>query len=78
MEMEKRLYTIMSQIFDIPLSAISMDSTAETMPEWDSMNHINLVLALEGEFGIQFTPEQIAEIISVQSILKVFAELGHS
>lgn len=75
MELEKRICGIMSQIFDIPLSAIGLDSAAENMPEWDSLNHINLVLALEGEFGRQFTPEQIAEIISVKDILRVLEEL---
>jgi acyl carrier protein len=78
MEREKQICNIMSQIFDIPLSKISLDSTPENRPEWDSLSHINLVLALETEFGVTFTPEQMAKIFSVKDILKVLEELKGS
>jgi acyl carrier protein len=33
-------------------------------PDWDSLKHVQLVFGLEEEFGVEFTPEEIAEIKS--------------
>jgi acyl carrier protein len=38
--------------------------------EWDSMGNFNLLLAVEEEFGIRFTIEQMGEIRSIQAILE--------
>ncbi len=40
------------------------------LEEWDSMGNFNLLLAVEDEFGIRFSVEQMGEIRSVRAILK--------
>lgn len=39
--------------------------TAAEVPQWDSFNHINLVVAIEGHFGVKF---HTAELESLQSV----------
>ena len=51
-----------------------MQSSPETIPTWDSLQHLNLVLALEQEFRIQFTPEEIEQILSVEKAAAVLEE----
>ena len=38
-------------------------------PEWDSFVHINLIIAIESEFGIEFDSAEIGNLLSVSQIL---------
>jgi acyl carrier protein len=55
-----------SDVFGVPLTEVSADSSPQTVEAWDSMGHLNLVLALEQSFGVQFSPEEIAAMTSVR------------
>ena len=59
----------------VPAGELSDESSPETIPVWDSLNHLNLVVALEGEFGISLTPEDAMEMRTVGSIRAI---LGHN
>lgn len=59
---------IAADLFNIPLEQILPHSSPATVGNWDSLHHLNLVLGLEGEFGVQFSPEEIAKMQSVESI----------
>lgn len=39
-----------------------------TIAAWDSVNHLNLVLAIEDEFGVQFATSEIQDLLSVGKI----------
>ena len=68
--MKERVLNIVSSIMKWPLKKIHEDSSPEDIDTWDSLNQINLVLALEEEFGVKFTDDQIVEMLSVQSIIE--------
>lgn len=68
--MKERVLSIVSNIMNWPLKKIHEDSSPEDIDTWDSLNQINLVLALEEEFGVKFTDVQIVEMLSVQSIIE--------
>ena len=59
---------IASDIFSVPIGSIGSDSTAETIEGWNSMQHLNLVLALEEKFDVHFSPEEIEEMRSLGTI----------
>jgi acyl carrier protein len=48
----------------------------DTVDSWDSLKHLNLVLALEEQFGVSLTEEQSFEILSYPLIKVVLAEHG--
>jgi acyl carrier protein len=50
---------------------LTMSSTKETLPIWDSINHLNLIVELESELNITFEPEQIETITSVEKIIDI-------
>lgn len=72
---EDRIYRTVASVLGVPASELSDESSPETHPAWDSLNHLNLVVALEGEFGISLTPEDAMEMRSVGSIRAI---LGHN
>lgn len=69
-----RTRAITADIFGVPVEQVSPQSSPDTIETWDSINHLNLVLALEQEFGIQFTPEEIEQLLSVELIVALLAE----
>jgi acyl carrier protein len=60
-------------VFGIDASGLTDADSTQTIGEWDSLNHLNLILALEGEFGVQFEAEEIPELTSVAAIRRRLA-----
>ena len=56
---------VVADIFDQPLADVSPESSPQTLPGWDSLGHLNLVVALEQEFGLHFSPAEVERIRSV-------------
>jgi acyl carrier protein len=50
------------------LDEISNNISQKTCAEWDSMHHLQLVVALETEFEISFEPEDIGSMKSMEEI----------
>jgi acyl carrier protein len=59
---------IASDIFSVPLDRIDDTSSPETIEAWDSIQHLNLVLALEEKFNLQLCPEEIETMRSIGQI----------
>ena len=67
-----------SDVFGVPLSEITADSSPQSVEAWDSMGHLNLVLALEQSFNVQFSPEEIAAMTSVSLAAQTLVAKGGS
>ncbi len=73
---ELDLKQVMADTFQIDADAIDDDTSVDTVAEWDSLKHLNLVLALEDRFGVTFTEEQVVEILTYALIRLVLEEHG--
>ncbi len=67
----ERVRGIAADVLRLPANQISPRSSPETIEAWDSVQHLNLVLALEQEFGVQFEPEEIDQMSNIDRILSV-------
>ena len=56
---------------DILQAEVTADSSPETVESWDSVHHLNLVLALEEEYGFEFSPEEMDQAKTVGSLALV-------
>jgi acyl carrier protein len=61
-------------------SDVSIDSetSKENLPEWDSINHLNLIVELEDQLNFQFTPEEIESIKSVHILLDLIQKKANA
>jgi acyl carrier protein len=59
---------LMAATFRVPASRIPDDATPQNVAEWDSLGHIELMLALEMEFGVPLPTEAIIELVSLEAI----------
>ena len=71
---DDRLRAVMSVVFGVPLDQINQDSDAESVENWDSLGHLNLMIALENEFGIEFTPEEFANLTQFALVKEIVKE----
>ncbi len=60
-----QLTPIFHDLFDDESLVLTRSLTAGDVPEWDSFNHINLIVAVEANFKIKF---QTAELESLQTV----------
>lgn len=66
---------VMAQILQVPKETIGRDSSPETIDRWDSLKHMQLIMALEDEFEIEFPDEAIPELLNVRLIEEKLSEL---
>ena len=72
---EKRIKNVMSAVFEISIEEINDESSPDTIELWDSLNHLNLVVALEEEFNVQFTDDNLIELINLKLIKLVITDI---
>ena len=61
----RQLTVVFHDLFDDDTIVLNPSLTAADVPEWDSFNHINLIVAVESRFGIKF---QTAELESMHTV----------
>jgi acyl carrier protein len=47
-----------------------------TLDSWDSFRHLQAILAIEGEYGVQFDPQRIPELTSVARLQAELVKMG--
>ena len=72
--MEDRIFRVVSDVLGVPIEKVNDESSPDTIQAWDSLSHINLILALEAEFTISLSPDDVLEMLSVSLIRTIIAE----
>lgn len=72
--MEDRIIDIVARTFKVPRRSVTLESSPDTIPSWDSLQHVHLILALEEEFGVQFEVDEIVMMHSVGGIVSLVRE----
>jgi acyl carrier protein len=66
---------IVADVFNCRFEQVSAESSPETIEGWDSLHHLNLVLALEQQFSVSIDPWQAAELTSVEAVVSAIQQL---
>ena len=70
----KKLKSVMVSVFNIKQREINEKSSTYNIKSWDSLKHINLVIALEGEFKVRFSHKEIGEMINFKIINLILSQ----
>ena len=63
--MNDKILQILAETFECEINA---DSSSENTPNWDSLNHVRMILELQQNFGVKISHDKIAELNSVKKI----------
>ena len=58
----------MARTFNVPASSLSEDTSMDNLEVWDSLKHMNLVISLEETFKIEFSDQEIVELLNYKLI----------
>ena len=67
----EKLNEVFQDVFDDDSIIVNADTTADDIEDWDSLEHINLVSAVEKEFGVKFTMAQVVGMKNVGEMVEV-------
>ena len=65
---------IAADLFQVPAGGITPESSPESIEAWDSVQHLNLVLALEQQFAVEFEPDEMDRMKTVGQIAALLGE----
>ena len=71
--MRNRIREVMSDIFGISIEEITSDSSMDTLPSWDSLGHLQLIIKLEDDFTVSFSELETLSMTNFKSIEKIIS-----
>ncbi len=74
--MEQKLKTVVANILGITAEEVSDDLSPESNGNWDSLNHMNIITAVEKEFGVTMSMSDIQSIVDFASLKAVIEKLS--
>lgn len=64
-EIMERINVIFRDVFDDDTLEIVDSTNAEDIEDWDSLEHINLIMAMEKDFNLKFNLKEVGELANV-------------
>ena len=77
-KIKDRVRNVMAAVFEIPMDQIDDQSSMDSIESWDSIRHMNLVIALEEEFGCYFLDSETVELLNFKLVMKILNDHGIS
>lgn len=71
---EQKLLGLLSDTLGVPIEALSIDSSSQTIENWDSLKHMSVIFAVEDKFNITIPDEKLSETTSVRSLLEIIQQ----
>jgi acyl carrier protein len=65
----ERFFQVLSSILNVDRESLSPQSSRDSLEEWDSIKHMYVVLALEEEFSVEFSDDEISNLVSVSDLM---------
>lgn len=64
------LTEVFRQVFDDPEIKLTPETTADDVEGWDSLSHVNLIMAVETRFDIRFKPKEVLSFKNVGDLAR--------
>ncbi len=70
-----KLKEVLSAVFEVSVESITDASSSDTIENWDSLRHLNLIIALEEEFHVVIPDEEVGNMVNFKLIELVLNDL---
>jgi acyl carrier protein len=65
---ENQISLLIAETLGLEPEAVGAEATMDTLPAWDSLQHLGVVMAIESRYGCRLSPEEVSELTSVARI----------
>jgi acyl carrier protein len=72
-----RVQSLVAEAIQAPLELVTPELAFGDLPQWDSLGHMEVMLRLEEQFGVDIDADVIARLVSVPEICKYLEENAH-
>ena len=72
---DERIKDTMAAVFNMPVKKISNASSRDNIKNWDSIKHLQLLMALEEEFNVTIDAEHAVEMLNYSLIQNIINEI---
>lgn len=69
MDIKEHLTKVFHNVFEDDSIVLTPELTADDVEGWDSLSHVNLIIAVEIEFGIEFTQAEVRTFENVRALM---------
>lgn len=76
-EVFEKLNKVFQEVFDDETIEVNDDTTSEDIDDWDSFEHINLIVAVEEEFSIKIPMGKVVTMKNVGEMADIILQLGN-
>lgn len=76
LQRRRRIVSVVSTVFKLPAEEVERGVSPDQVAGWDSERHVQLVVALEDEFGVMFAAEEVPELTSLEQMEAIIARHG--
>ena len=73
-EIYNRLNEVFREVFDDDSITVNAETTAADIEDWDSLTHIQLIAAVDDEFGVKFSMKQVSSMKNVGEMAQILAD----
>ena len=70
----ERLNRVFREVFNDDTITVNASTTAADIDDWDSLTHIQLIAAVEDEFGVKFSMKQVSSIKNEGEMAEIISE----
>ena len=70
-EIYERLNEVFRDVFDDTTIEVNANTTSSDIEDWDSLEHINLIVAIENEFGMKFNMNEVTTMKNVGEMVEI-------
>lgn len=75
-EITERLNDVFRDVFGDDSITVCDATTSDDIEDWDSIEHINLIGAVEDEFGLRFKMREVSGMKNVGEMIDIISERG--
>jgi acyl carrier protein len=72
----QKLQTAFRQGLALPATLDVTNADNRTLRQWDSVAHLQLVVAIEDAFGVRLTPSDVIDLTSYSAAVSILQHLG--
>jgi len=66
--MNEKLRAIVAEVLELDPALITVETSVENQPKWDSLRHMNLIFAIEDGFSVRFEDDALPQLTSIAAI----------